>query len=91
MRTINRPWKFFGITPWKIFILSISISWYLCFFVWGLGLWGFLAFIPLGYAICLGIDFVFEYLLFPSLNAFFKKNYGPKPFFKNLRNHPERE
>lgn len=90
-RTINKPYTFFGVTPIRIFTLSMFVSLYLCFFVWGLGAWGILAFIPLGYAITLAINLFFEYLLFPSLNAVFKKSYGPKLIVRDIMNFNEHE
>jgi len=66
-------------------------SLYLCFFVWGLGAWGILAFIPLGYAITFAINLFFEYLLFPSLNAVFKKNYGPTTIVRDIMNFNEHD
>jgi len=90
-RTINKPYKFFGVTPIRIFTLSMFASLYLCFFVWGLGAWGILAFIPLGYAITFAINLFFEYLLFPSLNAVFKKNYGPTTIVRDIMNFNEHD
>lgn len=90
-RTINKPYSFFGVTPIRIFTLSVFASLYLCFFVWGLGAWGILVFIPLGYAITFAINFFFEYLLFPSLNAVFKKSYGPTTIVRDIMNFNEHE
>ena len=90
-RTINKPYSFFGVTPIRIFTLSMFASLYLCFFVWGLGAWGILAFIPLGYAITFAINLFFEYLLFPSLNAVFKKSYGPTTKVRDIMNFNEHE
>ena len=90
-RTINKPYSFFGVTPIRIFTLSMFASLYLCFFVWGLGAWGILVFIPLGYAITFAINLFFEYLLFPSLNAVFKKSYGPKTIVRDIMNFNEHE
>ena len=90
-RTINKPYSFFGVTPIRIFTLSMFASLYLCFFVWGLGAWGILAFIPLGYAITFAINLFFEYLLFPSLNAVFKKSYGPTTIVRDIMNFNEHE
>jgi len=90
-RTINKPYKFFGVTPIRIFTLSMFASLYLCFFVWGLGAWGILTFIPLGYAITFAINLFFEYLLFPSLNAVFKKNYGPTTIVRDIMNFNEHD
>jgi len=66
-------------------------SLYICFFVWGLGAWGILVFIPLGYAITFVINLFFEYLLFPLLNAVFKKSYGPTTIARDILNFNEHE
>lgn len=90
-RTINKPYTFFGVTPIRIFILSMFTSLYFCFFVWGIGAWGIVVFIPLGYAITFAINLFFEYLLFPSLNAIFKKRYGPTTIVRDIMNFNENE
>jgi hypothetical protein len=90
-KTINKPYTFFGVTPKRIFILSMFSSLYLCFFVWGLGAWGFLVFIPFGYAIAIAISLLLEYLLFPSLNAIFKKSYGPTTIVRDIMNASKHE
>lgn len=90
-KTMNKPYTFFGVTPFRIFILSMFTSLYFCFFVWGLGVWGIVVFIPLGYAITFAINLFFEYLLFPSLNAIFKKNYGPTTIVRDIMNFNEHE
>jgi len=90
-RTINKPYTFFGVTPIRIFTLSMFASLYICFFVWGLGAWGILVFIPLGYAITFVINLFFEYLLFPLLNAVFKKSYGPTTIARDILNFNEHE
>lgn len=85
-KTINKPYSFFGVTPIRIFTLSMFASLYLCFFVWGLGAWGILVFLPLGYVITFAFNLFFEYLLFPSLNAVFKKSYGPTTIGRDIMN-----
>lgn len=90
-KTINKPYKFFGVTPIRIFTLSMFVSLYLCFFVWGLGAWGILVFIPLGYAITFAIEFFFDYLLFPILNAVFKKSYGSTTIVRDIMNFNKNE
>jgi hypothetical protein len=91
IKTINKPYTFFGVTPMRIFILSMFSSLYLCFFVWGLGVWGFLVFIPLGYAITFAVNLFFEYLLFPLLNTVFKKSYGPTTIVRDIVNASNHE
>lgn len=90
-KTINKSYTFFGVTPMRIFLISIFSSLYLCFFIWGLGAWGFLVFIPLGYVIAIAISFVLEYLLFPSLNAIFKKSYGSTTIVRDIQNFSQHE
>lgn len=90
-KTINKPYTFFGVTPMRIFVLSMFSSLCLCFLVWGLGAWGFLVFIPLGYAIAFAINLFFEYLLFPLLNTVFKKSYGPTTIVRDIMNANKHE
>lgn len=90
-RTINKPWSFFGLTPIRVFTVSMITCLYLCFFTWGLGFWGILVFIPLGYAVAFAINIFFEYLLFPFLNAVFKKSYGPTTLVRDIVNFDKYE
>jgi len=69
-------WTFFGITPWRIFLLSQFVALYTCFEVFKFGIWGFIWFFPVGYLISLLVDVVFEFILFPTLNRIFNKSYG---------------
>lgn len=57
----------------------------------GLGAWVLLVFIPLGYAIAIAISLFLEYLLFPFLNAIFKKSYGPTTIVQDIENFGENE
>lgn len=91
IKTINKPYTFFGVTPMRIFILSMFSSLYLCFLVWGLGAWGFIVFIPLGYAITFAINLFFDYLIFLPLNAVFKKSYGPTTIVRDIMNASNHE
>lgn len=90
-KTINKGYSFFGVTPIRIFALSMFASLYLCFFVWGLGAWGILVFIPFGYAITFAFNFFFDYLLFPSINAVFKKSYGSTTIVRDIMNFKQYE
>ncbi len=87
--TINQPWNFFGLSPIRLFVLSMFLSLYLCFFLWEFGIWGVLLFVPIGYLIALAIDIFLEYLVFPSLNVIFKKSYGPTTIVRDIMNFNE--